>query len=111
VREGKTRRPKKPKFKKERPPDQYAVDTGWRLFIALPMPEVVQQQIAGIAAALGEHDWPVRWVAAESSHRRCISSAKRRRSGRNCCAWGSGRRFRATRPSRSSPAISECFRT
>ncbi len=68
MREGKTRRPKKPKFKKERPPDQYAVDTGWRLFIALPMPEVVQQQIAGIAAALGEHDWPVRWVAAESSH-------------------------------------------
>jgi 2'-5' RNA ligase len=68
VREGKTRRPKKPKFKKERPPDQYAVDTGWRLFIALPMPEAVQQQIAAITAGLSERDWPVRWVAAESAH-------------------------------------------
>ena len=68
MREGKTRRPKKPKFKKERPPDQYAVDTGWRLFIALPMPEAVQGQISAITAELSEHDWPVRWVAAESAH-------------------------------------------
>lgn len=68
MREGKTRRPKKPKFKKERPPDQHAVDTGWRLFIALPMPEPVQQQIAAITEELSIGDWPVRWVAAESAH-------------------------------------------
>jgi len=58
----------KPKFKKERPPDQHAVDTDWRLFIALPMPDAVQERIAKTVDLLSDHDLPVRWVAAESAH-------------------------------------------
>jgi 2'-5' RNA ligase len=58
----------KPKFKKERPPDQNAVDADWRLFIALPMPDVVQERIARIVGVLAERELPVRWVAAESAH-------------------------------------------
>ncbi len=59
---------RKPKFVKERPPDQSAVDHDWRLFLAIPMPARVQELLARVSATLGAHDWPVRWVGAESAH-------------------------------------------
>jgi 2'-5' RNA ligase len=61
-------RTRRPKFQKERPPDQHAVGVDWRLFIAIPMPMEVQEHVARITAALAEQNWPVRWVAAESTH-------------------------------------------
>lgn len=61
-------RSKKPKFQKERPPDQHAVGTDRRLFIGVPMPAEVQAKVAAVAAALEPRRWPVRWVAADSAH-------------------------------------------
>ncbi len=61
-------RTKKPKFHKERPPDQRGVDITQRLFIAIPMPPHVQQHIGRLTGMLASHDWPVRWVGAESAH-------------------------------------------
>jgi 2'-5' RNA ligase len=61
-------RKNKPKFVKERPPDQHAVGTDQRLFIGIPIPTDVQAKVAEISAALEERGWPVRWVAAESAH-------------------------------------------
>jgi 2'-5' RNA ligase len=58
----------KQKFKKERPPDQMGVDTDWRLFIAIAMPDAVQKQIGNIVEALEGRNLPVRWVAADSAH-------------------------------------------
>lgn len=58
----------RPKYQKERPPDQNAVGTDWRLFIAIPMPQEVQKHVVRIDSALSERGWPVRWVAAESAH-------------------------------------------
>jgi 2'-5' RNA ligase len=58
----------RPKFQKERPPDQNAVGTDWRLFVALPMPHETQAHIARIESILSERGLPVRWVAAESAH-------------------------------------------
>lgn len=58
----------KPKFQKERPPDPHAVGTDWRLFIALPMPQAVQEQVKRIVTALSDEAWPMRWVAAETAH-------------------------------------------
>lgn len=57
-----------PKFVKDRPPDQTAVESDWRLFIAIPMPVHIQQQVARYTAALSAHNWPVRWVGADSAH-------------------------------------------
>jgi 2'-5' RNA ligase len=61
-------RKNRPKFQKERPPDQHAVGTDWRLFISLPMPQEVQDQIARVVSELSEFEWPIRWVAADSAH-------------------------------------------
>lgn len=61
-------RNKKPKFHKERPPDQRGVDITQRLFVAIPMPPHVQQHIGRLTGMLASHDWPVRWVGAESAH-------------------------------------------
>jgi RNA 2',3'-cyclic 3'-phosphodiesterase len=57
-----------PKFVKDRPPDQTAVESDWRLFIAIPLPERIQEQVARYSATLSSHDWPVRWVGADSAH-------------------------------------------
>jgi 2'-5' RNA ligase len=58
----------RPKFQKERPPDQHAVGTDWRLFVAVPMPGHVRAVVQLVTEQLGAHDWPVRWVASESAH-------------------------------------------
>ena len=61
-------RAKKPRIIKERPPDVYAADTPWRLFIAIPMPAEAQALIASVTADLKKDDPPVRWTADGSAH-------------------------------------------
>jgi 2'-5' RNA ligase len=61
-------RAKKPRTIKERPPDIYAADTPWRLFIAIPMPVGAQALIASVTADLKRDDPPVRWTADGSAH-------------------------------------------
>ncbi len=58
----------KPRIVKERPPDVYAADTPWRLFIAIPMPADAQALIASITADMKKDDPPVRWTADGSAH-------------------------------------------
>src|SRR4051812_15687819 len=58
----------KPKFQKQRPPDESAVGTDWRLFIAIPIPDEARELLSRITASLATHDWPIRWVAADSAH-------------------------------------------
>jgi 2'-5' RNA ligase len=56
------------KFTKDRPPDPHGVETAWRLFIALPLPQPVIERIDRIAARLAVKEWPVRWTAPGSAH-------------------------------------------
>jgi 2'-5' RNA ligase len=58
----------KSKFQKQRPPDELAVGTDWRLFIAIPLPDEARQLLARITESLAAHDWPVRWVATDAAH-------------------------------------------
>lgn len=63
-----TRGPRKrQKFKKERPaPD--TVDTDWRLFIAVPMPEMVRDRLRDLIDRLEPEGWPMRWVDPDNAH-------------------------------------------
>jgi 2'-5' RNA ligase len=58
----------KPKFHKERPLDQSNVEADWRLFIAIPLPLAVQALTARLIEGFAARNWPIRWVAADSSH-------------------------------------------
>jgi RNA 2',3'-cyclic 3'-phosphodiesterase len=58
----------KHRFKKERSPDPNAPETGWRLFIAVPMPTAATELVDRIVGELSTADWPVRWVAADTVH-------------------------------------------
>lgn len=61
--------PKKPpRPAKSRPPDPHGVDSDWRLFIALPIPEPVQAMLAAVVARLEPMELPMRWVASDSVH-------------------------------------------
>ena len=60
--------PRKPRTPKVRPPSPDAVDTAWRLFLAVPLGQEVQQLVAHEIATLGEEGWPVRWAQPETSH-------------------------------------------
>jgi 2'-5' RNA ligase len=53
---------------KIRPPSPDAIETPWRLFIAIPLPVETKTQIGGIIADLAADDWPVRWVSPETGH-------------------------------------------
>jgi 2'-5' RNA ligase len=55
------------KFRKERP-DPVTVDTDWRLFLAVPMPDAVREQIGALIEQLEPRDWPVRWVDPDNAH-------------------------------------------
>ena len=60
--------PRKPRQPKIRPPAPDAVDTPWRLFLAVPLASDVQHLVADEIATLGSEGWPVRWVQPETSH-------------------------------------------
>jgi 2'-5' RNA ligase len=59
---------KKPKHQKTRPPSQDAVDTDWRLFVAIPIPDEARQLIGRVIQLLSHEDWPVRWIDPETAH-------------------------------------------
>jgi 2'-5' RNA ligase len=58
----------KRRFKKERPPDPDSPETGWRLFIAVPMPPAAVDLVDRAVAELSKIDLPVRWVAPDTAH-------------------------------------------
>lgn len=60
--------PRRPRPAKERPPAPDAVDTPWRLFLAVPLPDDVQELVAEQIASLEKERWPVRWVEPEGAH-------------------------------------------
>lgn len=55
-------RPKKARLPEVTP------DTPWRLFIAVPLPDAVRQQVAEIVAHLAGTELPARWVDAANGH-------------------------------------------
>lgn len=60
-----TQRQERPK--KSRLPE-ITPDTPWRLFIAVPLPSEVQNQVAAVADHLRDTEMPVRWVDPANSH-------------------------------------------
>jgi 2'-5' RNA ligase len=63
----KKRRPKTPKFSKQRPPDE-TVDTSLRLFLAVPLPDDVVSTVDTVTSRLETEGWPVRWTAPGNAH-------------------------------------------
>jgi 2'-5' RNA ligase len=60
--------PRTPRPAKIRPPAPDAMETPWRLFLAVPLAADVQELIAAEIASLGEEGWPVRWVDPATAH-------------------------------------------
>jgi len=63
----KRRRPKGPKFTKQRPPSE-TVDSNQRLFLAVPLPDDVVELVDTVTKRLEREDWPVRWTAPGNAH-------------------------------------------
>jgi 2'-5' RNA ligase len=61
-------RAKRKRFEKDRPPRAESVETGWRLFLAVPLPPPVIELVGGLVRDLGREEWPVRWVSPETAH-------------------------------------------
>jgi RNA 2',3'-cyclic 3'-phosphodiesterase len=59
---------KKPKHQKIRPPAEDALESDWRLFVAIPMPDEVRQLIGRVIQLLSHENWPVRWIDPETAH-------------------------------------------
>jgi 2'-5' RNA ligase len=59
---------KKPRHQKTRPPSQDSIDSDWRLFVAIPMPDEVRTLIGNVIQLLSHEDWPVRWIDPETAH-------------------------------------------
>ncbi len=55
------------KYRKERPATE-TVDTDWRLFLAVPMPDAVRHRIHDLIERLRPDEWPVRWIDPDSAH-------------------------------------------
>lgn len=55
------------RVKKERPPEA-SPDAPWRLFIAVPLPDDVREQVRKIIEHLQPGELPVRWLDPESGH-------------------------------------------
>ncbi|HEU5432712.1 MAG TPA: RNA 2',3'-cyclic phosphodiesterase [Thermomicrobiales bacterium] len=53
---------------RDRSTQEDAVDTRWRLFLAVPLPDGVRETVAHEINALAREDWPVRWVNPEGAH-------------------------------------------
>ena len=62
------KRRKRKRIPKERPPRQDAVETSWRLFLAVPLPAPVVTLVGELVQDLSAEAWPVRWVAADTAH-------------------------------------------
>ena len=61
------RRPKGPKFTKQRPPTD-SVDTHPRLFLAVPLPAPVTEKVTTLTQSLAQEGWPVRWTTSGNAH-------------------------------------------
>lgn len=55
------------RHKKPRLPEE-TTDTPWRLFIAVPLPPAVRDQVAAIIEHLQPTDLPVRWIDPDNGH-------------------------------------------
>lgn len=55
------------RHKKPRSPEN-SQDTPWRLFIAVPLPSAVRDQVARIIEHLAPTDLPVRWIDPDNGH-------------------------------------------
>lgn len=64
----KPKRAKRKRFQRERPPNPDAVDTSWRLFVAVPLPAPVIALVGALVRDFSEEDWPVRWVSPQTAH-------------------------------------------
>lgn len=60
-------RGKRQKFRKERPAAE-TVNTAWRLFLAVPIPEEVRARIGDLIARLEPRGWPIRWIEPGNAH-------------------------------------------
>jgi RNA 2',3'-cyclic 3'-phosphodiesterase len=60
--------PRTPRPSNVRPPAPDAVDTPWRLFLAVPLPGDVRHLIGQEIDRLKREGWPVRWVQPETAH-------------------------------------------
>jgi 2'-5' RNA ligase len=58
---------KRQKYRKERPARE-TVDTDWRLFLAVPMPDPVRDRIRDLVQRLEPEGWPMRWVEPDNAH-------------------------------------------
>jgi 2'-5' RNA ligase len=59
---------KRVKLQKVRPQAQDALESDWRLFVAIPMPDEVRKLIGRVIQLLSHEDWPVRWIDPETAH-------------------------------------------
>jgi 2'-5' RNA ligase len=59
---------KRERHQKVRPPAQDALESDWRLFIAVPMPDEARDQIGRVIQLLSHEEWPVRWIDPETAH-------------------------------------------
>jgi 2'-5' RNA ligase len=58
---------KRRKYQKERPPVE-TVDTDWRLFLAVPLPDEVRERLRALIDRLEPSGWPMRWVDPDNGH-------------------------------------------
>jgi 2'-5' RNA ligase len=59
---------KRERHQKVRPPAQDALNTEWRLFVAIPMPDEARKLIGRVIEHLSHEEWPVRWIDPETAH-------------------------------------------
>ena len=62
------KRAKRKRVQKDRPPRPESIESGWRLFLAVPLPPPVIELVGGLVRDLGREEWPVRWVSPETAH-------------------------------------------
>lgn len=60
-------RGRRQKHRRERPAPE-TVDTAWRLFLAVPIPEPVRAGIEELIARLEPRGWPIRWIEPGNAH-------------------------------------------
>lgn len=56
------------KITKERPPDPDAVDTRWRVFLAVDIPESHREGLDRLLAIVSASDLPIRWISGNAAH-------------------------------------------
>jgi 2'-5' RNA ligase len=58
---------KRQRYRKERPARE-TVNTDWRLFLAVPMPDDVRERIRALVERLEPNEWPMRWIDPDNAH-------------------------------------------